>query len=75
MTSLSFGKKFMFTKNIISFLNLPIEEIDVLWKKKLRARKSFIKNFISDYTENRDLFSLINTEVYSFQNDRKRNKY
>ena len=65
----------MFTKNIISFLNLPIEKINEQWKKKLRARKSFIKNFISDYTENRDLFSLINTEVYSFHNDRKRNKY
>ena len=64
----------MFAKNIISFLNLPIEKINELWKKKLIARKSFIKDFISDYTENRDLFSLINTEVDSFHNDRKRNK-
>ena len=44
-------------------------------KKKLIARKSFIKDFISDYTENRDLFSLINTEVDFFHNDSRRNKY
>ena len=55
-----------FSKNIISFLNLPIEKIKELWKIKLRERKSFIKNFISDYKENRNIFNLINAEIYSF---------
>ena len=63
-----------FSKNIISFLNLPIEKIKELWKIKLRERKSFIKNFISDYKENRNIYNLINAEIYSFHKDRKRKR-
>ena len=44
----------------------------MLYETKLRERKLFIKNFISDYTENRDIFDLINSKVNSFHNDRKK---
>ena len=52
-----------------------MNKIDSLWQNKLIARNQFIKKYISDYEEEKDLFTLINGEILTFQaNSLKKNK-